>query len=478
MITKSSFDLFGLFIMFFNQSFNFMSINNKLIKSKFFIDEYYFFFYYFLINAKNANNKKLSLFFINKDYRIYMFIESIIKFRSLKKFNRFFWNKKESSFFFTYSNFVLRINIVNFFILGSFLEYLRMFFYNDHLRFCPFNLKKNLHLMSSDREYLNRQFIINILLNKYIIYLKLYNSITKPNININLLFIVKFFIVFNLLIQSKYISLNNNFLVLCFGKWLFFDYILFIYKNWFRFAWLFKFKIVSLWALYLLLRDVKEDSLYVLSLGLFYLFSKCFSYLLNIKLSTLNLSFDFLNNFILQIDLILIDYISSLYLKVLDNINVLNYRRLSLDLNYFWEIFLDWYYFDFLVFKDVTQKILKFNLEYFCFQYNPIFLDNNIYIPYKVSKSYFQSQQYLKDLNLYFLEYCLSYFIKNINLFLNIICFWQVVFLRQFFFKVYYKNINIFFSYFLNYKKFLFFINYQQKYTKYVYFMKSNILNG
>lgn len=477
MITKSSFDLFGLFIKSFNQSSNFMN-NNKLIKNIFSINEYYYFLYYYLTLACKVKNENLSLFFTNKDYRLYLFIESIIKFKSLKKFNRFFWSKKKAPYFFTYHNFILRINIVNFFILGSYLEYLRMFFYNDHLRFCLFDFKKDLYLMSSDREYLNRQFIVNILLNKYVIYLKLYNSITKPSINLNLSFIVKFFVVFNLLIQSKYISLNNNFLVLCFGKWLFFDYILFIYKNWFRFAWLFKFKIVSLWALYLLLRDVKEDSLFVLSLGLFYMFSKCFSYLLNIKLSVLNLSFDFSNNFVLQIDWILVDYISSLYLKVLDNINVLNYRRLSLDLNYFWEIFLDWYYFDFLVFCDVTQKILKFNLEYFCFQYNSTLLDNNIYIPYKVSESYFQSQQYIKNINLFFLEFCLSYFIKNINLFLNLICFWQVMFLRQFFFKVYYKNINIFFSYFINYKKFLFFINYEQRYTKYVYFMDNNFLNG
>ena len=478
MITKSSFDLFGLFIKFFNQSFNFISINKKLKNNKFFINEYYYFLYYYLTNTCLIKNKNLSLFFINKDYRLYMFIESIIKFKSLKMFNRFFWSYKKAPFFFPYHNFVLRINIVNFFILGSYLEYLRMFFYNDHLRFCSFNLKKDLYLMSSDREYLNRQFVVNILLNKYVIYLKLYNSLVKSKIEVNLSFIVKFIIIFNLLIQSKYISLNNNLLVLYFSKWLFFDYILFIYKNWFRFAWLFKFKIVSLWALYLLLRDVKEDSLYILSLGFFYMFNRCFNYLLDMKLSVLNLSFNFSKKNILQVDYILVDYISSLYLKVLDNINILNYRRLSLDLNYFWEIFLDWYYFDFLVFKDVTQKILKFNLEYFCFQYNSVFLDNNIYINYKISESYYQSQQYLKNINLFFLEYCLSYIIKNMNLFLNMICFWQALFLRQFFFKVYYKNFNIFFSYVVNYKEFLFFINYEQRYTKYVYFMNRNFLNG
>jgi hypothetical protein len=53
------------------------------------------------------------------------------------------------------------------------------------------------------------------------------------------------------------------------------------------------------------------------------------------KLSVLNLSFNFSKKNILQVDYILVDYISSLYLKVLDNINILNYRRLSLDLNYF-----------------------------------------------------------------------------------------------------------------------------------------------
>jgi hypothetical protein len=218
MITKSSFDLFGLFIKFFNQSFNFISINKKLKNNKFFINEYYYFLYYYLTNTCLIKNKNLSLFFINKDYRLYMFIESIIKFKSLKMFNRFFWSYKKAPFFFPYHNFVLRINIVNFFILGSYLEYLRMFFYNDHLRFCSFNLKKDLYLMSSDREYLNRQFVVNILLNKYVIYLKLYNSLVKSKIEVNLSFIVKFIIIFNLLIQSKYISLNNNLLVLYFSK--------------------------------------------------------------------------------------------------------------------------------------------------------------------------------------------------------------------------------------------------------------------
>lgn len=477
MVTKSSFDLFGLFIKFFNSSSSLINVNYQLSKQVLLLDEYFLLLLNFIRNTHMINYNNMGLFFVQKHYRIFIFIEFLTKFKFLTKFNRFFWYKKKALFLYTYSSFILRINIVNFFILGSYLEYLRMFFYNDHLRYCSLDFKKDLHLMSSDREYLNRQFIINILLNKYIIYLKLYNPISPSASNLNILFIVKFFFIYNLLTKSKNIQLSNNFLIYCFGKWLFIYYILFIYKNWCRFTWMFKFKIVSLWALYLLLRDTKEDSLYVLSLGLFYLFIKCFTYLLSIKLSVLNLSLDFLNNFVLQVDWILIDYISSLYLKVLDNINVLNYRRLSLDLSYFWEIFLDWYYFDFLVFKDITQKILKFNLEYFCFQYNSLFLHNNIFLNSKVSELYFQSQEYMKDLNLYFIEFCLSYFIRNINLFFNIVCFLQALFLRQFFCKVYYKNINIFFSYLKVYKRFLFFINYKQRYIKYLYFSQVNSLN-
>ncbi len=132
-----------------------------------------------------------------------------------------------------------------------------------------------------------------------------------------------------------------------------------------------------------------------------------------------------------------------------------------------------------MVFKDVTQKILKYNLEYFCFQYNPFLLHNNVYISSKVPELYFKSQELLKDLNLYLFEFCLSYFIKNIDILLNMICILQIMFLRQFFFKVYYKNINIFFSYnYLDYKKFLYFINYKQRYVKYAYFLQTNSLNG
>ncbi len=195
MVTKSSFDLFGLFIKFFNISANFKSINNKLSKRTFLLDEFYLLLNYFFNNYNISQNIDVLTFsFIHKDYRLFMLID-------------------------------------NFFILGSYLEYLRMFFYNDHLRYCPLDFKKDLHIMSSDREYLNRQFIINILLNKYVIYLKLFSPLGNVAPRLNLEFVAKFFFTFNLLTKPLNIVLNNSFFVRSFSKWLFFYYILFIYKN-------------------------------------------------------------------------------------------------------------------------------------------------------------------------------------------------------------------------------------------------------
>lgn len=113
--------------------------------------------------------------------------------------------------------------------MGSYLEYLRMFFYHKH-RFGSFDFRRELFLSFLDRQHLNRLFVVGIFFNKYVIYTKLYNPL-DVEYSLYLKNISDFLFFFSFFLRLNVFSFDFFFYFLYCGKLLFLFIVLFVYRS-------------------------------------------------------------------------------------------------------------------------------------------------------------------------------------------------------------------------------------------------------
>lgn len=128
-----------------------------------YITKHYFSVFLFkLILLKKQIISLFDFFFLNfsnlliKDYRIFYFLESYCRYNKLiiKKFHYF--NNNFLDLITSYDSFKFRIDIITFFTLGRYVEYLRSFMYNQYLSILPIlakysAIRKHLRIPLFDR---------------------------------------------------------------------------------------------------------------------------------------------------------------------------------------------------------------------------------------------------------------------------------------------------------------------------------------
>lgn len=231
-VNKVYFDLFGLLIkyLFFNNKFN-----KSILLSR--VD-----FYYLLnIILKFNDIFIVSSYFLNfsnitvKDYRFFIISELILNFNCLYYFPFKLLNKIIFNNLSNINNLVLRVDSVLFFVLNVYIEYCRIFFFNNYvsrsLSKKYLNLKKHLINNKSTRYSLGKVFVSNLLFNKFLIYSNHYNYYYLSNkINYNQLD--------NILNQISKLNLLNLFdlkflffFINIFSKQIYLFILYYIYKS-------------------------------------------------------------------------------------------------------------------------------------------------------------------------------------------------------------------------------------------------------
>lgn len=441
--------------------FNF---NNNLFNSNLIFvnqNDFFILFSYFIIfNSNNLFNIKK---FIIKDYKFFYIIEHYLKFKVLfiKKWFYFFYNWKKRIIC-LFSSFKLRINVILFFTLGKYVEFLRLFLYNEYLNiFKSFNildiqfLKKNLN---KSKVYIDNNFKKLISKGIYIFY---YNYINK---NLNEFSILKLRdkdLIFNNNIFNKYLKYFFFyyrlifFFLLCFIDYLRPYYILFSYKCWkdygLYFRYLSKVQISSLFVLYKILSKIK--------LHFDYFFIHYFINYLKKKVNNLffqnNLSLLLLkNNFSLvnmNNDIIIINYISKLYYQILNSYSSSDNIKLQFDFITFWDIIEDWYHFDYILLPNLYKSskelflwldLFKYNLELIIWNiFNKNIFNNYISSNLILNLNFINVDIKLDFISLIFFDILCNYFFKYI---LKYFYLFKVVFIFNFIndycIKLFYNN--------------------------------------
>lgn len=448
MIDKVYFDLFGLLIKY--------SLCNKLISNKF-ISVFLLtrFDFYYLLNIILFVNDLFFLhcYFLNyfnlvlKDYRIFIYSEFYLYFNTLKFFYYKVFNKVKDINVINIKNLSIRIDSILFFVLNVYVEYCRIFFLNNFISSTSI-LKNNSNLgkffinNSNNRYLLGKSLIINIAFDRYIIYNRYYNYYNIFDCKLYMKFMDSFLILFDNFFNFNFFNFEFLFYIIKICNKEIYIYILYnMYISLLQFPWLFKFKSCSLKNMYILVKDSRENNLYLFLLTI----------LLNLKDVLLNFYsndlslFDNYNNYINYIynyDFIFIDYVSLLFLKYFKNFNLMNFNKIGLDLSYLWEIFIDWYHFDLCLFVDYFDIYLKYYIDFYMMHYfnNILDCDKSVYQYSQVNMlyKYTNIDNYLLFYYSFFFEILLFFFVfLDFNKLLYIFIYY---FFMEYFYKVLLSN--------------------------------------
>ena len=206
-----------LYLKFFNLLIGHLNNINMFNSNKFHIEKsnYYLFYLLFLNNVINHFDNIESIFnLINRNIYIFIFLELLAKKNKFYKYNSMFLKKNVKEQIPLLDKFNIRINAVHFFILGNYIEYIRIFFFNYKLKFSNNKiLRRNYFSSFNDFADLTKSYTLNTLFhNKFIIY---YDILLNKNVaNIyNTKIYFDFYLYIVSLLKTKYISFNFAFLI-------------------------------------------------------------------------------------------------------------------------------------------------------------------------------------------------------------------------------------------------------------------------
>lgn len=201
-------DFVVIFLSFINRYYlnkRFLLNNNgNIFKTSLFLfnkKEFFILLIYFINLNKLILSSNINYFLI-KDYKFFYIMEYYLKFKRLfiKKWFFYFYNWKKYKLC-LFSDFKLRINIVLFFTLGKYVEFLRLFFYNEYLNLS--NIKSSKKVSHKNNMYININFRKLIFKGIYIFY---YSHINKKHDVLSILNLRNKDLIYNKNIYDKYLK--------------------------------------------------------------------------------------------------------------------------------------------------------------------------------------------------------------------------------------------------------------------------------
>lgn len=405
-------------------------------------------FEFFMLFVYLINMQKIHFFydinkFLIKDYKYIYIIEFYLKFKCLftKKWFWFCFRRKYNIYI--YSDFKFRVNIILFFTLGKYIEFLRYFFFNEYLNVIIKPLKKvdikfPSKILKNKKMYYFYNFRRWIFKNVYILYYRCLNTKFKEPVilklqNKDLIFNNKIFNKY-----FKYLFLYNRLWYIFFFFFLNYlrsYYILFNYKCWRDYGWYFKYlskvRVISIFALYGILSKIKMQlDYYFIHFIMHYLKNKINKLFFqnNISLLLLKNNFSLVN---MNKDIVIINYISRLYYFVLNSFLLSDKNKLNFDVIMFWDIFEDWYHFDYILLPDLYKSSRELFLWLSLFKYNYEFTIWNIF-----HKNIFHN--YISN------NFLLSFYFINVDIKLDFISLIFFDVLCNYFFRYLLKYFSLF----------------------------------
>lgn len=428
--------------MIYRKIISFM--NNPYLKKKDYLTKHYYSVFLLKLIILNKKSKFFfSYFFLNyspliiKDYYSFYYLEYLNKSNKLIIRDSFFFNNKFLNQFISLNQFKLRIDITTFFTLGRYVEYLRIFLYNEyisiHSGFLKYKkIRKYLRIKFLNRWSIQGQFRKNILTGQYIFF----EGIKKENKEISLLNINLFSFfnnnIFNLFIRFMYLY---NFKYLFFFFISFFTFLrpyvlIYCYNCWNIYSKYFKFflrlRFHSIIDIYDFLLKIKSKFYFFILHDLILFFrSKLKKIFFNNNLNLLLLSESFFKKISFNLDIVVLDYISKLYYLVIDDFYLSEHFSLGYDFISPWEVLENWGHFDYTLLPssfcssnelDIWLNFLKYKIEFFIWNiFNIGYINNNRLFEYNFyikSNNYFDVDIKIDFFSLFFFDILCSYFLK------------------------------------------------------------------